>query len=409
MASGTLQSAGIDRHTIWAARLVVLVAFFDLFVQFPTIAPYSESLGATAGLVGIIVAAYSFANLFGNLGAGFILDRWGRRGPVLLGLAITAVAVASYSLVESPGQLLGVRALHGIGAAILAPGAFAIIGDGAPSNRRGHVMGVTGALIAIAALIGPPFAGILRDASGAGTVFLVDSAIVFGTLLLFAVATRNISLVTSDRPEPETQVQTQKWGLSGLWAAYIATFAITIGIGTLVTYLPLLLEDQGETAARAGYSFGIYALVSMIVMGSPISRASDRFGRMRPLAVGLVGVAIGLAVLGIVPGYGGVAVGMAIFGLGYGFVFPAAAALVTESAGSDRRGMAFGVFYAVYSFGVVVGSVGSGAMAELQGDLIGLPFLASSVIVVAALPVVWMISASVRTAHPVPDTPEPTL
>ena len=81
MASSTLHSAGIARYTIWAARLVVFAAFFDLFVQFPTIAPYAESLGASAALVGVIVAAYSFTNLFGNLGAGYVLDRWGRERP----------------------------------------------------------------------------------------------------------------------------------------------------------------------------------------------------------------------------------------------------------------------------------------------------------------------------------------
>ena len=83
MASGTLQSAGIARRATWAARLVVLAAFFDLFVQFPTIAPHAEQLGASAALVGFIVAAYSFTNLFGNLGAGFILDRWERRTPLV--------------------------------------------------------------------------------------------------------------------------------------------------------------------------------------------------------------------------------------------------------------------------------------------------------------------------------------
>ena len=41
MTSSTLHSAGIASYTIWAARLVVFAAFFDLFVQFPTIAPYA--------------------------------------------------------------------------------------------------------------------------------------------------------------------------------------------------------------------------------------------------------------------------------------------------------------------------------------------------------------------------------
>ena len=159
MASKTLSSIDISRHAVWAARLVVLAAFFDLFVQFPTIAPHARNLGASVALVGVVVAAYSVTNLFGNLGAGLVLDRWGRRRPMIFGLAITAVAVLSYAFVNSPEQLIAVRAVHGLGAAALTPGAFAILGDRAASGQRGRAMGLAGALIAIPAMIGPPAAG----------------------------------------------------------------------------------------------------------------------------------------------------------------------------------------------------------------------------------------------------------
>ena len=389
MASSTLQSAGIARYTVWAARLVVFAAFFDLFVQFPTIAPYAESLGASAAFVGVIVAAYSFTNLFGNLGAGYILDRWGRRTPMLLGMAITVIAVFSYSLVQTPEQMMAARAVHGIGAAVLAPGAFSIIGDRTASDRWGRAMGLTGALIAVAALIGPPAAGILRDVWGANVVFYVDSAFILITLIAFLIIARDGSpSVHEGESDPRDATRNDTKRNPALWSAYAAAFAITVGIGALVTHLPLMLEEQGETAARSGYSFGIYALVAMLVMASPISRAGDRYGRFGPLMLGLVGIAIGLALLGVLEGYGGVVAGMAVFGLGYGLVFPAATALVASATGADRRGMAFGVFYAVYSFGVVVGASGSGRLASLSDDLVGLPFLAAAAVVVAAVPLV---------------------
>ena len=389
MASGTLHSAGIARHTIWAARLVVLAVFLDLFVQFPTIAPFAEGLGASAALVGIIVAAYSVTNLFGNLGAGFVLDRWGRRLPIVVGLAITIVAVFSYSLVQTSEQLIAVRAMHGIGAAVLAPGAFSMIGDRAPSDRWGRAMGMTGALIAVAALVGPPAAGILRDTWGADAVFFVDSAVLLMTLITFLVIARDdVSTAQEGTPAPLIASHEITVRKPALWSAYGATFAITVGIGALVAYLPLVLENQGETAARTGYSFGIYAFVAMLVMASPLNRASDRFGRFGPLIVGLVGVAAGLVMLGVFTGYAGISLGMAVFGLGYGIVFPAAAALVIGAAGADRRGMAFGIFYAVYSLGVVVGASGSGILAGLDDEFVGLPFLAAAAVVVAAVPLV---------------------
>ena len=393
MASRTLPSSGLARHSIWAVRLVVLAAFFDLFVQFPTMAPHARNLGASAALVGLIVAAYSITNLFGNLGVGFVLDRWGRNRPIIVGLAITALAVLSYAFVRSPEQLLVARAIHGIGAAALTPGAFSIIGDRVAPDQRGRAMGLAGAMIAVPAMIGPPAAGILRDAWGANAVFFIDSAFLAVTLVAFVAVTRE--LPASQRPRAATAATATTDSLLGsplLWSAFVAQFAITVGVGVLVAHLPLVLENQGESAARAGYSFAIYALVSMLVMASPIGGASDRIGRFGPLFVGLLGVAGGLAVLGMSAGYGVIAVGMAVFGLGYGLVFPAATAMVAEAAGRARRGMAFGIFYAVYSLGVAVGSAGSGRLAGLFEDLVALPFVISAVVVVAAIPVVALIS-----------------
>ncbi len=401
MASGTLQSAGIARHTTWAARLVVFAAFFDLFVQFPTIAPHAKGLGASAAMVGVIVAAYSFTNLFGNLGAGFVLDKWGRRTPLIAGMAIAIAAVLSYSLVQTPGQMIVARAVHGVGVAVLAPGAFSIVGDMTASDRWGQAMGRTGALIAVAALIGPPVAGILRDAWGVDAVYIVDSALLFATLVAFLLITRDASTTApASKPAPPPAPGALTWRNPGLWSAYGAAFAITVGIGALVTHLPLVLQAQGETAARTGYTFAIYALVAMLVMASPVSRAGDRFGRFGPLIIGLAAIAAGLATLGILTGYAAIATGMAVFGLGYGLVFPAATALVIGATGADRRGMAFGIFYAVYSLGVVVGAAASGRLSELGDDSAGLPFLAAAALVLAAVPAVAAMRHAARNTQP---------
>lgn len=355
-------------------------------------APHARNLGASAALVGIVVAAYSITNLFGNLGAGFVLDRWGRRGPIVLGLAITALAVLSYAFVRSPEQLLIARAVHGIGAAALTPGAFSIIGDWVASDQRGRAMGLAGAMIALPAMIGPPAAGILRDAWGAESVFFLDAILLAVTLVAFVAVTRELPSKIPQRVEQTAE------GAGGtptagrlMLSANATLFAITVGVGVLVTHLPLVLEGQGESAARSGYSFAIFALVAMLVMVSPIGGASDRLGRFVPLLGGLIGIALGLAVLGVSESYGVIAAGMAVFGLGYGLVFPAATALVTEAAGPARRGMAFGIFYAVYSLGVAVGSAGSGRVAGIYEDSAGLPFFVAAVVVLVAVPIVGVI------------------
>ena len=75
---------------------------------------------------------------------------------------------------------------------------------------------------------------------------------------------------------------------------------------------------------------------------------------------------------------------MGLFGLGFGAVFPSATALVADAGGPTARGAAFGIFYAVYSFGVIVGALASGALGELLGAATPAPFLLGATCAIAA-------------------------
>ena len=162
----------------WAIRAVVLVAFLDLFIQLPVISAYAKSLGAAASMGGAIVGMYSASNLAGNVGAGLLLDRLNRKRLIAVGMILTSVALYLYDFVSTPEQLLALRAFHGLVAGVLAPGAFAMLGDRMTLHHTRSI-GMSGALIAVSAVIGPPLAGFIRDLWGFGAVFTTS-----GTLML---------------------------------------------------------------------------------------------------------------------------------------------------------------------------------------------------------------------------------
>ena len=66
---------------------------------------------------------------------------------------------------------------------------------------------------------------------------------------------------------------------------------------------------------------------------------------------------------------------------------------MSEVASSGRRGIAFGIFYAVYSLGVVVGSGVSGVVAGMAAGL-GVPFFVSAAVAIMALPTALYIRAA---------------
>ena len=151
--------------------LLLFMSFFDNFTQIPMIAPYASGLGANAVMTGWIVGIYSLTNSLGNIGAGIILDKFGRRIPLAIGLAWAGLGVWLYGFVGTPLGLLGARAFHGLGGSILVPAIFTMAADTLPSGKRGPGMGRIGAVIGLAAIIGPMVSGILRQAWGPRAVF----------------------------------------------------------------------------------------------------------------------------------------------------------------------------------------------------------------------------------------------
>lgn len=374
------------------ARAVIAVAFLDLFMQFPVIGPYAKDLGATLAFTGVIVAAYSFTNLIGNLLAGVILDRWGRTIPLQVGLLCTAIALIGYVIASSPSGLLLARAFHGMSAAMLAPAAFAIIGDTASASDRVRIMGRSSAPVAAAALVGPMIGAFLGRAAGYPSVFALSAMLMFGMFLAFWIFSRRENRPTQDQDtNNETQIGIANLDYSRLIIACIAALSMTIGLGALVTHLPISLIAQGEASSASGPPFTTFALVATLIMASPLTLLADRRGRFFSLSIGLLLITGGLFFLSIFNGMFAAITGMAIFGAGFGLLFPTMVTVVTESSSSLTRGRAFGFFYAVYSLGVVIGSAASGTLADIYGETSGTPFSIGAVATLAAVLVILLV------------------
>ncbi|MCS7051221.1 MAG: MFS transporter, partial [Thermomicrobium sp.] len=293
---GTLTTT---RSGLWGVRVLVFVTFFDLFVQYPIAAPYASELGASAALVGLIVAAYSISNLAANVVAGFVLDRWGRFVPILVAVVVTALVVATYAVVASPLQLLVLRILHGLAVAMLAPGAFALAGDLAHPEGRARVMGVNGAVIAVAAIIAPTFAGIMQERAGYDAVFLADAAMLVVSAGILLLLRRSFALVATQRPADPPGSWAWTRSMRHLAGPFATILAFTVALGILVTNLPERLAALGLPASVRGAAFSLYGLIAAAIMVSPLTA---RFARQRWSAAaffGLSAIALGLWTAGV--------------------------------------------------------------------------------------------------------------
>jgi MFS family permease len=367
-----------SRFALLVVYAVVFVSFFDNHSLLPIIAPYTKSLGASVALVGLIVGAYSAVNLLGNLGAGYWMDRIGRKPPLIAGLVIVGGALALYPFATDPVALLALRVVHGFGAALMSPASLAYIGDAASPKARGRAMAFYGAAIGLTVLIGPPLAGALRDRFGYASIFAMLSALMF---LVVVPATIFISETLSVARVEHARVNWRGLLTRRLSLAYASAFCLMFSLGGLIVFLPLVGQELGLTSARVGMLFASFALAAIIVQMLPFGRMSDRWGRARAMMLGLALIALSLFALALMQQWETLLLAMFAYGIGFGFLFPAMTALMTDETAPQTRGTASGIFTAVYSLGVTAGTSAAGALAWLQQTAQIHPFQVAALVV----------------------------
>lgn len=110
-----------------------------------------------------VVTAYLLTSTISVPIAGKLSDIYGRRRLLLIGIVIFVIASLLCGVAQNIEQMIGFRALQGIGGGILFANAFAIIGDLFDARERGKWQGIFGAVFGLSSLVGPLLGGFLTD------------------------------------------------------------------------------------------------------------------------------------------------------------------------------------------------------------------------------------------------------
>jgi len=116
---------------------------------------------------------------------GKLSDLFGRKPLFLIGVVIFLIGSAASGASQNMQQLIGFRALQGLGAAALMPIAIAVIGDLFSARERGKWQGVTGAVFGLSAVLGPALGGWITDNASWRWVFYVNVPV--GIVALFVL------------------------------------------------------------------------------------------------------------------------------------------------------------------------------------------------------------------------------
>jgi EmrB/QacA subfamily drug resistance transporter len=110
-----------------------------------------------------VVTAYLLTTTITVPIAGKLSDIFGRRMMLLIGVGIFTIGSLLSGTSQSIIELIGWRALQGIGGGIITANAFTIVGDLFAARERGRWQGLIGAVFGISSLVGPLLGGWLTD------------------------------------------------------------------------------------------------------------------------------------------------------------------------------------------------------------------------------------------------------
>lgn len=179
-----VRSLGALLAVMCAALALVIGAGSSLALALPDLAR-DTGASQTELTWAVNVYALTFAGLL--LPLGIAADRYGRRGALLLGLAVFAGASLASGLVADPVALVVLRALAGAGAAAVMPATLSVLVGAFPAERRGTAIGIWAAVSGAGALLGLLLAGVLLEFAWWGSVQLVFGGLSAAVLLLSAL------------------------------------------------------------------------------------------------------------------------------------------------------------------------------------------------------------------------------
>ena len=330
-------------------------------------------------------------------------DRFGRLKVFLIGVVLFALSSVACGLAPTAQLLIVGRAVQGIGAALLTPGALALIGATFPEKERGAAFGAWAGAGALFGMVGPLVGGWLADHADWRAIFWINVPL---AALTVAVA---LKAVPENRDEDAkgldwlgallaiaglgaliwslTAAPDLGWshpgvigGLVGgvlllaafLWAEAkeahpmmppglfrsrvfsginLLTLLLYFALGGAMFFLPFeLIRVHGWTATGAGSAMLPFAAVMGLFSGAA-GKLADRFGAKLSLSVGPVLAGVGLGLLAVMPpdaGYvDGPLLGMTVIAVGMTLAVGPLTAAVMGAVKEGHTGVASGVNNAV--------------------------------------------------------------
>ncbi|MBU8814961.1 MFS transporter [Mycolicibacterium goodii] len=365
---------------VWAVAFASVVAFMGIGLVDPILKPIADNLDATPSQVSLLFTSYMAVMGVAMLITGVVSSRIGPKRTLLLGLVVIIAGAGLAGMSDTVMEIVGWRALWGLGNALFIATALATIVNSAKGSVAQAII-LYEAALGLGIAVGPLVGGVLGSISWRGPFFGVSALMALGLVVTAFL------LPETPRPQHATTLVDPFRALRhrGLFGVGLTALLYNFGFFTLLAFTPFPLDMTAHQIGLIFFGWGV-ALAFTSVVVAP--RLQHRFGTLPTLLVNLLVMSVTLVVMALGADNKAVlATSVVVAGLWCGINNTLITETVMKAAPVER-----GVASAAYSFMRFCGAAVAPWLAGVLGEQISvhLPYWVGAAAVAAGAAVLYV-------------------
>ena len=352
---------------------VLTAVSFSVAIGFGVVVPaiplFARSFGVSNAAAGAVISTFAFMRLATGLFGGRLVDRFGERLVLAVGVTIVAASSALAGLAQTYPQLLLLRSLGGIGSSMFTISAASLLLRIVPDDQRGRAQSIYQSGFLIGGITGPAIGGVLATISLRAPFFVYALSLTVAGLIaaVFLSHSRLSAKGGVDIAAREQATHTslrEALKMESYLTALVCSFALGWTIfGMRASLIPLFItEHMKVSTAWTGIGFTVASIAGAITL-LPAGQYSDSKGRRPALLFGIVTAIVAFLLLTWSPNIALVVLAMGLTGVAGSFFGTTPAAVVGDIL-HGRGGQVIALFQMASDFGSILGPLVAGWLAD---------------------------------------------
>ena len=338
-------------------------------VVVPAIPLFARSFGVSHAAAGAVISTFAFMRLTTGLFGGRLVDKFGERLVLAVGVAIVAASSAPAGLAQTYPQLLLLRSLGGIGSSMFTISAASLLLRIVPDDQRGRAQSIYQSGFLIGGITGPAIGGVLATISLRAPFFvyalsLTVAGLIAAVFLSHARLSAKGGVDIAAREQVTHTSLREALKMESYLTALVCSFALGWTIfGMRASLIPLFItEHMKVSTAWTGIGFTVASIAGAITL-LPAGQYSDSKGRRPALLFGIVTAIAAFLLLTWSPNIALVVLAMGLTGVAGSFFGTTPAAVVGDIL-HGRGGQVIALFQMSSDFGSILGPLVAGWLAD---------------------------------------------